>query len=338
MKRRHFEFRMNLLVVLFGAIAIGIPIGLYFITYDWRHSAVSLGGNCVLCLLAFILHRLDDAYISGIVSDLSRLVDLLADLEEREIFPGEEDSLVSKFQSKVIKLVHILKGKNEAARQEQENTKQLVSDISHQLKTPISNLKMYSSFLEDRALPEEKRQEYIGIIRMSVERLDFLSENLIKISRLESGLIHLNMHRQSLNETVLQAVKDIYPKARKGRVEIEYREEGEIILCHDRNWTAEAVFNLLDNGVKYAREGSRVVLAIRKLGMFAEISVEDENGPIPEGERAKVFARFYRGANSRNREGIGVGLYLSREIAVKQGGYTNLKTTEMGNIFCILLR
>lgn len=298
---------------------------------------VSLAGNCVLCFLAFLLHRLDDAYITGIIADLSCLVDILTELEEREVFPEEEDTVLSKLQVKVIKLVRILKSKNETAKQEHENIKGLVSDISHQLKTPISNLKMYSEFLENSSLSEEKRLEYISIIRMSVERLNFLSENMIKISRLESGLIHLKMHRQSLNETVLKAVKDIYPKAKEKHVEIKYKEEKQIVLSHDRNWTAEAVCNLLDNAVKYAGEGSLVVLGIRQLGMFAEVSVEDENGAIPEEERARIFTRFYRGGNSRNQEGIGVGLYLAREIAVKQGGYMNLKTTEKGNIFLIML-
>lgn len=338
MNRGQYRLRLVILTVLCGTTACGISLAIYFLTHDWRCSAASLAGSCALCLLAFLIHRLDDDYISGIVADLSSLMDILTQLEEKEIFPGEEDTLVSKLQNKVIKLAHILKDKNEVANQEKENIKSLVSDISHQLKTPISNLKIYSSFLRDDALTEEKRREYTEVVCMSVERLDFMAENLIKISRLESGIIHLNMQEQSLNETVLQAVKGIYPKAKENNVEITYQEEGEVLLCHDRNWTAEAVFNLLDNGVKYAEEGSRVILKIRRMGLFVEISVEDENGAIPERERMKIFTRFYRGENSRNREGIGVGLYLSREITVKQGGYMNLRTTEKGNVFCILLR
>lgn len=338
MKRHQYNFRLAVLAVLFGATACGAAIGIYFMAHDWRYSAVSLAGSCALCLLAFALHRLDDMYISGIVADLSGLMDVLMGLEDKEIFPGEEESLVSKLQNKVIKLAHILKRKNEMEAQEKENIKGLVSDISHQLKTPISNLKIYSSILQEGALTEEKRLEYTKVICVSVERLDFLAENLIKISRLESGIIHLHMQEQSLNETVLQAIKDIYPKARANQIEVEYFAEEEVSLCHDRNWTAEAVFNLLDNGVKYAEAGGRIVLKIRRMGMFVEVSVEDENGAIPKQERPKVFARFYRGKNSRGREGIGVGLYLSREIAIRQGGYMNLRTTEKGNVFCIFMR
>jgi len=337
MKKKEFEKKLYLLAILFLCAAAGIPLLLYFITMDWRISVISLSGCLLLCFLAFLLHRLDDIYITGIVTDLSRLTDMLMELDERRIFAENEDTVLSKLQSKVIKLVKILKNKNKQSEREYENIKELVSDISHQLKTPISNLKMYSHFLEDETLSPEKRREYVRIICLSVERLNFLSENMIKISRLESGLIQLNMQKQSLNETILKSVKDIYPKAKQKQVEIEYREDAQAILSHDRNWTAEAVFNLLDNAVKYADPGSRVILSVRQLGMFTEISVEDENGAIPENERAKVFKRFYRGKDSREIGGIGIGLYLSGEIAVKQGGYMNLKTTGKGNIFSMML-
>lgn len=332
-----FERGLTISGWLFAAVAVGMPLVLYLMTADLLVSAVALAGCLLFCLLAYLIHRLDDWYITGIVSDLPKLIDMLTELEEREIFVENEDTLISKLQNKAIKLVRILKYKNMLAEQEHENIKELVSDISHQLKTPISTLKMYSQFLEDETLPPEKRREYVRVLALSVERLYFLTEHLIKISRLESGLIHLNMESQCLNETVMKSVKDIYPKAKQKRTEIVYQEDGQIVLGHDRNWTAEAVFNLLDNAVKYADEGSRIVLSVRELGMFAEVSVEDENGAIPAEERAKIFTRFYRGKNSRRQEGIGVGLYLSREIAVKQGGYMNLRTTEKGNVFSVVL-
>lgn len=337
MTRKDYERRIYLLAALFGVVIISSCLLAFWVTSDWRAGVVCLAGCLLVSVLTYLLYRLQDYYITGIVTDLSSLIDVLTELEEKEIFPDNEDTILSKLQNKVIKLVRILKYKNEAAKQEHENIKTLVSDVSHQLKTPLSNLKMYSEFLRDETLSWEKRREYIEVICLSVGRLHFLSENLIKISRLESGLIQLKMQRQSLNETVLKAVKDIYPKARQKNTEIIYQEEKQIIIYHDRNWTAEAVCNLLDNAVKYSKEDSCIVLTVREFGMFAEVSVEDENDGIPEAERSKIFTRFYRGKNSHGEEGIGVGLYLSREIAMKQGGYMNLKTTQKGNVFSIVL-
>lgn len=338
MEKKHFENRVRFLAALSVLTAVVVPLSVFYITSNIRACLLCLAGCLILCLSAYFLYRMEDAYITGIVAELSRLVDVLMELEEKEVFPNNEDTVLSKLQSKVIKLTRILKYKNETAKEEQENIKALISDISHQLKTPISNLKMYSGFLEEEGLSEEKRREYTKIICLSVGRLNFLTENMIKISRLESGLIQLNMQRQSLNETVLKAVKDIYPKARQKNTEIIYQENGQIIVKHDRNWTAEAVCNLLDNAVKYAAEGSKVILSVKDSGLFAEVMVEDENNPIPEEEQTKIFTRFYRGKDSRAEEGIGVGLYLSREIVLKQGGYMKLKTSEKGNVFSVVLR
>ena len=212
-----------------------------------------------------------------------------------------------------------------------------MSDISHQLKTPIANLVMYSDFLKDESLSEAERKEYIDILCQSVQRLNFLSESMIKISRLESGIIRLNMQEQSINTTVLKAVKDVYSKAEKKGTEIIYNNDKDIILKHDRNWTAEAVFNMLDNAVKYSARNSKIYLEIKSYGMFSAVEVRDENPPLPEDERAKIFMRFFRGSNSSGKEGIGIGLYLSREIAIRQGGFIKLKCTDDGNIFSLIL-
>lgn len=337
MDRRKFEKIIKLLFVLSWIIVIIAACLIYFLSFNVLYTVISSVGMMILCGIIFCIHHLDNLFITGIISDLSKLTDILTELEEKQIFSENEDTIVSKLQSKIIKLVKILKKRNETSLQEHENIKALVSDISHQLKTPIANLIMYSEFLEDSTLSEKKRMEYTGIIRLSVGRLNFLSESMIKISRLESGLIHLNMQEQSLNETVLKAVKDVYVKARNKGTEIIYREEKNISIFHDRNWTSEGIFNLLDNAVKYSERGSKIYLTVKSFGMFASVEVADENTPIPEEERNKIFSRFYRGNNSKNIEGIGIGLYLSREIAVRQGGYMNLKASDKGNVFSFVL-
>lgn len=144
--------------------------------------------------------------------------------------------------------------------------------------------------------------EYIRIISLSVDRLSFLSESMIKVSRLESGLIHLKAEERSLSETVLKAVKDVYVKAVRNGNEILFREEDRIMISHDGGWTAEAVFNLLDNAVKYSPEGGKVYITVRRLGMFAEVEIKDEGEKIPESEQPKIFSRFYREATLMKRK------------------------------------
>lgn len=337
MKKEEFNIKLQIIFSLSLIVTAIISVSVYLLSQNIYISIITLSGMLFLCLISYLIHRLDDKYISEIVADLSRLTDVLTQLEEKEIFPLNEDTIVSKLQNKITKLARILKKKNESSLQEQENIKSLVSDISHQLKTPIANLIMYSEFLEDDTISKEQYKEYIKIIKISVERLNFLSESMIKVSRLESNLIHLNMKNQSLNETVLKAVKDVYVKAKNKDIEIIYNEEAKIPISHDRNWTSEALFNLLDNAIKYSKTGTKIILSIKKFGMFVSVEVIDENNPISYEERNKIFSRFYRGNNSSNVEGIGIGLYLSRQIILKQGGYMNLKSCTKGNTFSIVL-
>ncbi len=337
MHKSKFDSTIKFIFALGCFVAVGGGLLVYIISESMSASICAWIGMAVLLFLMLALHKTDDAYITDIVSRLSRLTDILMELEEKDIFPENEDNLLSKLQTKVLKLVRMLKKKNKQSLREKENIKALVSDISHQLKTPISNLLMYSDFLAEENLPEDRRREYLAVLRQSVERLNFLSESMIKISRLESGLIQLHMEKQSLNETVLKAVKDVYAKARAKGTEIVYKEGRNIVLSHDRNWTAEAIFNLLDNGVKYSGSGSKIYLSIKPCGMFTAVEVRDENPPIPEEERTKIFTRFYRGVNSAGKEGIGIGLYLSRQISIRQGGYMQLKCTKTGNIFSFVL-
>lgn len=329
-RKRNLIFTSEILLTAIGSAAV------YFISGSVLSAAATAAFMLALCVLTFLMYRLDDSYISGAVNDLSKLCDNLITLEEKEIFPENEETMLSKLQNKILKLVKILRKKNENSAAEQENIKSLVSDISHQLKTPIANLKMYSEFLDDEGISETQRAEYVEIIRQSVDRLNFLSESMIKISRLESGLIHLRTEFQSLNETVMISIKSVFAKAKAKGIEITYSGE-DIEACHDRRWTAEAIFNMLDNAVKYSQKGAEVSITVKRFGVFAAVEISDENDAIPEDERSKIFMRFCRGSNSRSSEGIGVGLYLSREIAVKQGGYMSLKVSDKGNTFSIVL-
>lgn len=300
-------------------------------------SLAALIVSIIFIALIFLMQKNDDAYISAIVEDLSRMLDSLAELNSEEVFPCDEDSLISKLQTQVLGLVSVLRKQNEKEVGEHENIKALVSDLSHQLKTPIANLKMYTDFLKQQDLSEAERNEYISILENSVERLLFLSEGMIKLSRLESGLIHVEKKKQSINDTILCAIKDSFAKAKNKGVNIEYCPEFEGEIDHDRKWTAEAIFNLIDNAIKYGVEGSTVYVGIRKLGTSVEIFVEDENVPISPAEYNSVFKRFFRGSNSKKIEGAGIGLYLTSDIVEKQGGFASLKKGKNGNRFTITM-
>ena len=235
----------------------------------------ALACGVVMFVVIKLLQKADDDFISEVVAAMSDLLDNLSELKRQQVFPENDDSLVSRLQSKVDKIIDALKLQNSRERLEHENIKGLVSDLSHQLKTPISNLRMYTDFLKNPDISDDERTRYLQVLELAVERLSFLSESMIKVSRLESGLINLDVKSQSINDTVLQAVKDVYVSAKNADITIRYDEQVKCDIQHDRRWTAEACFNLLDNAIKYGKTGSEIVLSVRKLGLTVEISVTD---------------------------------------------------------------
>ncbi|WP_317982853.1 sensor histidine kinase [Romboutsia faecis] len=201
----------------------------------------------------------------------------------------------------------------------------------------MTNLKMYGEFLQDESLSNEERKEFNEIIMMSLDRLSFLVESMIKMSRLESGVINLRPQLDDLNGTVLFAISQVQKKARNKNIHIKLENIDKVDTIHDINWTAEAIFNILENSVKYTPENGNIEVVVRSYEMFVRIDIEDDGIGIDEEEIPKLFSRFYRGKNVGDVEGIGIGLYLTREIVSKQGGYIKINHKKVGSSFSIFL-
>jgi len=277
------------------------------------------------------------SYMIEIIIKLSDMLAIMTDMKEKEVFSIVEDSIFSKLQSQTIKLTRILKAQNKQIEDDKNEIKSLISDIAHQLKTPLTNLKMYGEFLQYDNLTEEERRDFQETIMVSLNELSFLVESMIKMSRLESGVIQLKPCYESLNETILLAIGQIRKKAQFKNIILELNEKEKVTILHDRNWTIESVFNILENAVKYTKENGVINISIQSYEIFARIDIEDNGIGISEEELPKIFSRFYRGKNVGDVEGIGIGLYLTREIISKQGGYIKVKSKKQGTVFSIFL-
>ncbi len=208
--------------------------------------------------------------------------------------------------------------------EEQDRIKSLVSDISHQTKTPLSNILLYTQLLQEK----ETDPELLSIaenIREQSEKLHFLIQSLVKTSRLESGQFVLQPQRQ-LIFPCLEA-------AAAGAREAAERKQIGIILdatdaegCFDRKWTEEAIGNLIDNSIKYSPENRQIRISVKDYEMFAAVCVKDAGIGIREEEQAQVFDRFYRSSEVAEEKGVGIGLYLVREIARRQNGYVKVSS------------
>ncbi|GIN62095.1 two-component sensor histidine kinase [Robertmurraya siralis] len=318
-------------------IALAIPIIAWLI--NERASIIFLCGvgTFTLFLALIFMDNLYKSHIDRMLIDLSNLIDRMIDLEERQVFSDVEDTLLSKLQYQVIKLSGILRAQNKAMNQEKNEIKSLISDISHQIKTPVASLKMFSDLLQEPNLTAEQHREYYQMYSQSLERLAFLVDNLIKMSRLEGGIIELKMQMESVNDVILQAVKQVYEKAKKKNIDLLFEENKETMIILDKKWTIEAIFNVLDNAVKYTHAGGKVTISVMSYEFFVRIDISDNGIGIREQELAKIFKRFYRGQNTVDVEGIGIGLYISRKIITEQGGYIKVQSCKNGSIFSVFL-
>lgn len=335
---KHFDIYRKL-VLITGAVISVLSVLMVFFA---RSSPVTMlwgfFGVLILFALLLLLDFLHNRYNDDLLEQITLLIEALVEQQERQIFSEAEDTLTARLQHQLLKLRNILTAQNQMLAQEKEQIKTLISDISHQIKTPIAAANTFAELLSDGELSAEERTEYITTLQMSLGKLTFLTNSLIKMSRLESGIISLKPEKNSLNEIVLQAVKTIYAKAKEKGILITFECGQSFEAVLDFNWTAEAISNVIDNAVKYTPQGGFVRLQITEYPSFLRLDISDSGVGIPEEEQAKIFGRFYRGKQSVGTDGVGIGLYLTREIINKQNGYMKVSSDENGSTFSMFLK
>ena len=334
---KHFDIYRKL-VLITGAVISVLSVLMVFFA---RSSPVTMlwgfFGVLILFALLLLLDFLHNRYNDDLLEQITLLIEALVEQQERQIFSEAEDTLTARLQHQLLKLRNILTAQNQMLAQEKEQIKTLISDISHQIKTPIAAANTFAELLSDGELSAEERTEYITTLQMSLGKLTFLTNSLIKMSRLESGIISLKPEKNSLNEIVLQAVKTVYAKAKEKGILITFECDQTFEAVLDFNWTAEAISNVIDNAVKYTPQGGFVCLQITEYPSFLRLDISDSGVGIPEEEQAKIFGRFYRGKQSVGTDGVGIGLYLTREIINKQNGYMKVSSDENGSTFSMFL-
>ena len=204
----------------------------------------------------------------------------------------------------------------------------LIADISHQTKTPIANLLLYAGLLADKDLPDDCRG-YVEQLTAQAEKLQFLIESMVKAGRLETGVIAVQPRPADVGALTQAAVQSALPEAERRGVQLSHLP-AEVGACFDPKWTQEALGNLIDNAIKYTPAGGSVTVSITPYELFCRIDVTDTGPGIPEDEQGRIFERFYRSPTVRDAQGVGLGLYLAREIAAANGGYIKV-TSRPGN-------
>ena len=296
----------------------------------------------VFCGIAFIATVFwafwQGRQLSELSNDICETVDIL--LEEREpknFFPYEE-TVISKVQNKLLQYYEKMKEERQQSRQDKQTIQELVSDISHQVKTPIANIQMITGILNQHDLPCDKQHEFLNLMAVQIDKLEFLMQSLIKMSRLETGIFVLHLQETRLSDTIAGAVSMILAEAEKKNIQLQADCNSKLTVKHDSKWTAEAIGNILDNAVKYTPEGGTISILVRPWQFYTRIDISDTGIGIDQENYNAIFQRFYRAQEVTTEQGIGLGLYLARGIIARQNGYITVKSQKgKGSTFSVFL-
>lgn len=320
------KFSINKACILLGILlllAVGVvSAAIYLLTenitavgYVFLFSVFVL--LCVICFVTLIRRKLvmfSDSFCGQMDDMLSGDI-----MQPKQTI--EEESLFYKINYRLGRLYEVMQENKNNIAKERADLQELISDISHQVKTPIANLKMINNTLLENEVPPQKQKEFLTAQASQLDKLDFLMQAMIKTSRLETGVISLEQKQQPVYDTLAAALGGILLNAEKKQIDVQVECPEHLDARHDRKWTSEALFNILDNAVKYTPAGGQIHVSVEGWEMYVKIDIADTGIGISEQHQGTIFKRFYREDAVHDVDGIGIGLYLAREIVTLQGGY-----------------
>lgn len=254
---------------------------------------------------------------------------------DSDVKEGEYSALVSKIKQ----IQEVLENHARSAETEKEQVKSLVSNMSHQLKTPLANLSLYAEILGKSELSKERKNEFFSKMQRQSEKLNWMVESLSKMVKLEQNLDDFEIKNTKIRQTILDAVDTVYEKLEKKDIQLDMESFEDRFLYHNRKWTVEVFVNLLENAIKYTEKGGFISIRVKSYELYTEIQISDNGRGIRQEELTDIFKRFYRSPEVENMEGSGIGLYLCNLILEKEKGYiTVLSEYGKGSCFSVFLQ
>lgn len=326
------------LAIIFSVISTVLLVAFFLLT---EQRAVVFCGVLYIffvlaCVISFVILIRQKLLLFS--DSLCTLLDGMLAGEAVLLQTEEEENLFYKIHHRLVKLYEVMMKNRDSIAKERADLQELISDISHQVKTPITNLKMINITMLEQTMPEEERNRFLLASGLQLDKLDFLMQAMVKTSRLETGIISLEKKMQTIYGTLAEALGGILLNAEKKHIDVAVECPEGLKVYHDRRWTGEALFNILDNAVKYTPEGGNIHVSVQSWELYLKIDIADTGKGIPENLQGAIFKRFYRENEVHDTSGVGIGLYLAREIIAMQGGYIKV-TSEVGkgSVFSVFL-
>jgi signal transduction histidine kinase len=236
---------------------------------------------------------------------------------EGENEDGDFGVLVYQFNTMAQRMTETL----EALQKEKLFLKSIITDISHQLKTPLASLIMFNEILLDYdKLPKEETVRFMKESKNQLERMEWLVKNLLKMAKLEGGMVTFEKKEFLIEKTVLQGIEGLKTMAKAKGINVTLEGPSDIVVSHDINWTAEAISNIFKNSIEHVKPGGNVKMSWEENNVFVEIRIEDDGDGISKSELPLIFDRFHKGPNSNSPTNIGIGLFIAKNAIEGQDG------------------
>ena len=250
---------------------------------------------------------------------VSRILSFLAGDTNARIACDEEGELYRLFHS-VNSLAAVLNAHAANEQREKEFLKNIISDISHQLKTPLAALNIYNGLLQEEAGELPAAGEFAALSEKELDRIETLVKNLLKIASLDAGSVVIEKAAENVADMMQDIALHFTCRAKMEEKEITLSGPGDIFLFCDRDWLTEAIDNIVKNALDHTEKGDRVRIEWRALSSVVQISVKDNGSGIHPEDLPHIFKRFYRSRFSKDRQGIGLGLSLAKTIIEAHSG------------------
>lgn len=312
-----------------GAALVFAAVVLFLILQEFDALYwVILGMIAAVELVIYVFARSE---VHRLYKEVSNVSDIMVKIVEEKEIPEEQykQGEIGNLYTNLYKLVSTLNESKMKEMDEKIFLRDIISDISHQLKTPLASLTVFMDLLYDnRVDDEEKRKKLLEESKNQLSRMEWMVLSMLKLARIEAGAIEFENKETKLYPVLTQAKESLTYLTDEKNQSIEISCDVDRLLVCDGDWLTEAIINLLKNASDYSDENTTVTINVEETAVYTRISIMDEGIGIPEDALPHIFKRFYRVNNEVNPNSVGIGLSLTKSIIEGMGGKITVRSEE----------
>jgi signal transduction histidine kinase len=283
----------------------------------------------LMTLSLFVLNYLQYRTIYGRIRRLALAAKKVVEGDFNIIMSETKEGDFSKLSVAFNGMRDTIRNQLDELKKEKRFLADLLSDISHQLKTPLASMIVYNEIMLGKQLPEQQQRMFLLHNEKQLERMKWLIQSILKLAKLDAKAMQMDRQRQSLNDTVRQSIDDLREQAAEANVDIRFESSEEIEFDHDRLWLKEAFINIIKNGIEHTPPGGNIDITIIAHPLYTRVVIADTGEGISQDDLPHIFKRFYKAKTSKKPDSIGIGLALAKSIIESHGGMIEAKS-ELG--------